>query len=147
MTLDVECVIASIDVVLDADVRELDVPLVVARQGVLPGPILNLQSVAIGSAIAVATIAIELSERRVSDVPESHAAIAERLQCIERLSRLPAESTDDDEGMLALQLLVQGVVRGDQAGQVLARLERAHSENEPGLRQPFRFCRIDLRRQ
>jgi hypothetical protein len=58
--LDVECVIASVDVVLDADVRELDVALVVARQVVLPGPVLNLQRVAIGSAVAVVTIAIAL---------------------------------------------------------------------------------------
>lgn len=58
--LDVERVIASIDVVLDADVRELDVALVVAGKVVLPCPVLDLQRIAIGSAIAVVTIAIAL---------------------------------------------------------------------------------------
>ena len=58
--LDVERVIASIDVVLNPHVRELHVPLVVARQFVLPGPVLNLQRVTVGSAIAVVTIAIAL---------------------------------------------------------------------------------------
>jgi len=58
--LDIERVIAPIDVVLDAHVWELDVPLVVARQVVLPGPVLNLQRVTVGSAIAVVTIAIAL---------------------------------------------------------------------------------------
>jgi hypothetical protein len=58
--LDVERVIASIDVVLDAHVRELHVPLVVARQVVLSRPVLDLQWIAIGSPIAVVTIAIAL---------------------------------------------------------------------------------------
>ena len=58
--LDVERVIACIDVVLDADVRKLDVPLVVARQVVLARPLLDLQRIAVGSAIAVVTIAIAL---------------------------------------------------------------------------------------
>ena len=56
--LDVERVVASIDVVLDAHVRELDVPLVVARQLVLPRPVLDLQRIAVRPAIAVVTIAI-----------------------------------------------------------------------------------------
>ena len=50
--LDVERVIASIHVVLDADVRELDVAPVVAGQVVLPCPVLDFQRIAIGSAIA-----------------------------------------------------------------------------------------------
>ena len=58
--LDVERVIATIDVVLDPHVRELDVALVVARQVVLPRPILDLQRIAVRPAIAVVTIAIAL---------------------------------------------------------------------------------------
>jgi hypothetical protein len=56
--LDVERVIAAVDVVLEAHVRELDVALVVARKVVLPCPVLNLQRIAVGPAIAVVTIAI-----------------------------------------------------------------------------------------
>jgi hypothetical protein len=58
--LDVKRVTASIDVVLDAHVRELDVALVVARKVVLPRPVLNLQRIAVGPAIAVVAIAIAL---------------------------------------------------------------------------------------
>ncbi len=58
--LDVDRVIASMDVVLDADVRELDVTLVVARKVVISCPVLDLQRIAIGSAVAVVTIAIAL---------------------------------------------------------------------------------------
>ena len=58
--LDVERVIASIDVVLDADVRELDVAPVVAGKVVLPCPVLDLQRIAIGSTVAIVTIAIAL---------------------------------------------------------------------------------------
>jgi hypothetical protein len=53
-------VIASIDVVLDAHIRELDVAPVVARKVVLPCPVLDLPRTAIGPAIAVVTIAIAL---------------------------------------------------------------------------------------
>ena len=58
--LDVERVIASIDVVLDAHVRKLDVPPVVAGKVALPCPVLDLQRIAIGSAIAAVTIAVVL---------------------------------------------------------------------------------------
>jgi hypothetical protein len=61
--LDVERVITPIDVVLDAHVRELDVAPIVAGKVVLPCPILDLQRSAIGSAIAVVTIAIALLQK------------------------------------------------------------------------------------
>jgi hypothetical protein len=56
-------VVAPVDVVLDADVRELDMAPVVARKVVLPCPVLNLQRIAIGSAVAVVTIAIALLQK------------------------------------------------------------------------------------
>jgi hypothetical protein len=56
--LDVQRVVASIDVVLDAHVGKLDVSLVVARQVVLSRPVLDLERIAVGPAIAVVTIAI-----------------------------------------------------------------------------------------
>jgi hypothetical protein len=58
--LDVERVLTAVDVVLDAHVGELDVAMVVTRQVVLSCPVLNLQRIAIGSAIAVVTIAVAL---------------------------------------------------------------------------------------
>ena len=58
--LDIERAIATVDVVLNAHVWELDVALVVARQVMLPGPVLDLQRVAVRPAIAVVTIAIAL---------------------------------------------------------------------------------------
>jgi hypothetical protein len=60
--LDVERVIAAVDVVLDPDVWELHVPLVIARQVVLDGPRSNLLDLAIGASIAVVAIAIPLLE-------------------------------------------------------------------------------------
>ena len=56
--LDIEGVVTSIDVVLNAHIRELHVALVVARQVVLPRPVLDFERIAIGSAIAIVTIAI-----------------------------------------------------------------------------------------
>ena len=58
--LDVERVVAAVDVVLDPHVGELDVPLVVTRQVVLPRPGLDLQRVAVGPAIAVVAVAVPL---------------------------------------------------------------------------------------
>ena len=58
--LDVERVIAAIDVVLDPDVWELDMPLVVARQVVLPRPVLDLQRIAVRPAVAVVAVSIAL---------------------------------------------------------------------------------------
>ncbi len=55
---DVERVISPVDVVFDSYVRELDVSLVIARKIVLPRPVLDLQRIAVRSAIAVVTIAI-----------------------------------------------------------------------------------------
>ena len=56
--LDVDRTVASIDVVFNAHVRELDVPLVVARKLVLPRPFLDLQRISVRSAIAVVTISV-----------------------------------------------------------------------------------------
>jgi hypothetical protein len=61
--LEIQRVIAGVDVVLDSHVRELDVALVVARQVVLSCPILDLQRVAVRSAVAVVAIAIALLAR------------------------------------------------------------------------------------
>ena len=58
--LDVERMVASVDVVLDPDVWKLDVSLVVARQVVLRRPGADLVELAIGSAVAVVAIAIPL---------------------------------------------------------------------------------------
>ena len=55
--LDVDRTVASIDVVFNAHIRELDVPLVVAWKLVLPRPFLNLER-AVRSAIAVVTISV-----------------------------------------------------------------------------------------
>ena len=57
---DVEGVVASVDVVLDAHVGKLHVALVVARQVVFPRPVLNLQRTPVRPAIAVVAIAIAL---------------------------------------------------------------------------------------
>jgi hypothetical protein len=51
--LDVERVIASIDVVLDADVRELDVAAIVAGKVVFPCPVLDLERCAVWPAVGV----------------------------------------------------------------------------------------------
>ena len=58
--LDVERVVAAVDVVLDPDVGELHVPLVVTRQVVLARPALDLQRVAVGPAVAVVAVAVPL---------------------------------------------------------------------------------------
>ena len=58
--LDVECVIAAVDVVLDADVRELHLTPAIARQVVLQGPGPDLVDVAIRAAIAVIALAVPL---------------------------------------------------------------------------------------
>lgn len=58
--LDIEHVILSVYVVLDAQVGKLHVALVVARQVVLPCPVLNLQRVPVRPAIAVVAVAIAL---------------------------------------------------------------------------------------
>jgi hypothetical protein len=56
--LDVERVIASIDVVLDADVRELDVAAIVAGKVVFPCPVLDLERCAVWPAVGVVATAI-----------------------------------------------------------------------------------------
>jgi hypothetical protein len=56
--LDIECVIATVDVVLNALVWELDVALVVARQVVLPRPGPDLVDVPIGPSVAILPVAI-----------------------------------------------------------------------------------------
>ena len=61
--LDVERVIAAVDVVLDAHVWELDVALLVARQVVVARSLLDLQRIAVRPTIAVATIAIALLQK------------------------------------------------------------------------------------
>ena len=56
--LDVEHPVTPVDVVLDPNVGELDVPVVVARQLVLLCPGADLLEPAVGSAITVIAIAI-----------------------------------------------------------------------------------------
>jgi hypothetical protein len=56
--LDVDRTVTSIDVEFNAHVRELNVPLVVAGKLVLPRPFLDLQRIAVRSAIAVVTISV-----------------------------------------------------------------------------------------
>jgi hypothetical protein len=56
-------VVAAVDVVLHADVWELDVPLVVTRQVVLACPVLDLQRIAVGPAVAVVAVAVPLLQK------------------------------------------------------------------------------------
>jgi hypothetical protein len=60
--LHVERVFTSVDVVLDANVRELDVPPIVTRQVMLSCPVEDLIEAAARTSVAVVTIAIGLLE-------------------------------------------------------------------------------------
>ena len=61
--LDVERVVAAVDVVLDPDVWELHVPLVIAGQVMLLRPAADLLKLAIWPAVTVAPVAIPLLEK------------------------------------------------------------------------------------
>jgi hypothetical protein len=61
--LDIEGVIAAVGVVFDAHIRELYVPVFVARQVMLERPRPHLLDVAIGTAIAVFLIGIPLLQK------------------------------------------------------------------------------------
>jgi hypothetical protein len=61
--LDVECVVAAFDVVLNAHIRELYVPLVVAGQVVVDGPLLDLFDLTIGAAVPVFPVTIPLLQK------------------------------------------------------------------------------------
>ncbi len=67
--LDVERLVASVDVVLDAHVRELDVPLVVTRQVVLVRPGLDLQQAAVRPSVAVIAVAVRLLQELTGTRP------------------------------------------------------------------------------
>jgi hypothetical protein len=91
--LDVKRVVAAVDVVLDANVRELEVPLVVTRQVVLSCPALDLQRVAVGPAIAVAPVAIPLLKKLLILGPElvlQHDAVDVRALVAQRRHSHPA---------------------------------------------------------
>ena len=108
--LDVECVVAAFDVVLNTHVGELHMPLVVARQAVVDGPLLDLFDFAIGATIAPAMAAIANSLFRMGN---SFAR------------RAPAFASAVDAGQFIACGIVpenRGLIRGI-SGELLRRLE------------------------